>query len=479
MSNRFYRFRNLKSIFEFEELQKQEIYFAPQEQLNDPIEGYRDIFWSGDKVVWKNLFKHYLLCLERVSQLLILCGEEHCKIDENSIPIFAGFDDFPTPMYKELYEAITSDFLLECDDLITKIATRTTPVRRDELHIYLNVIHPIAIIIIQENYKKLNLLPNQENSNNQISNSLTTIIALVDSIEKDLLENGDENKIDVLFDIAKSIQLETRLINKFGVMKNTPNKNFVLMEFPEKYMNCLEKLMYPKWYTACFMSEKAINNSSVWGHYGDSHQGICLIFEADEKDSISLYGKTGWNSSKNNPPIPSFGSINHKFYKINYKNGFEALDFWKSLGKLPIGKLYSTWFVDENNAKSVVSDYLFGDEENWRKNYWNNFYRDIVIKTKDWKYEKEYRLLLTSMLDDEIEIQYRKLKYDFRSLKGLIFGIKMSEHDKIKIIEIIGQKCKEINRTDFEFYQAYYSHKDKNIQHKKLGLIKFENSKNI
>jgi hypothetical protein len=80
MSQLFYRFRNINNLLGFEELQKQTIYFAPPEDLNDPMEGFRNLFWSGDKIVWKNLFKHYLLCLEHVSLLLILNGEEYDKM---------------------------------------------------------------------------------------------------------------------------------------------------------------------------------------------------------------------------------------------------------------------------------------------------------------------------------------------------------------------------------------------------------------
>ena len=58
---------------------------------------------------------------------------------------------------------------------------------------------------------------------------------------------------------------------------------------------------------------------------------------------------------------------------------------------------------------------------------------------------------------------------------GVIFGIKTSLEDKLKVIDIIANKCKVNNRNDFEFYQAYYYHENKNIQHKKLSLIKFEN----
>ncbi|MDO9208873.1 MAG: DUF2971 domain-containing protein [Sulfuricurvum sp.] len=474
MANRFYRFRSLKSIFEFEELQKQEIYFASTEQLNDPMEGYRDIFWSGDEIVWMNLFKHYLLCLERVSQLLVLGGEEYGTIDENNIPIFSGFDDFPTPMYKELFETIASEFLTLSSDLIVKIATRSTPIRRDELHLYLNSVHFLAIQIIQKHYEKSELLPKQVSPTNPTGNSLETTIALIDNIEKDIVENGDKNNNDLMCEIVKNMHIEIMLINKLGELKNTQNRNFVLIEFPEKYINSLEKIMYSKWYASCFMSEESTHNSSVWGHYSDSHQGICLIFEANENNLINLHGKTGWSSSKNNPePIPSFGNINHPFHKINYKDGFEPVDFWKFLGRLPVGKLHSTWFLGDDKSSNIAAKYLSNNEKKWRENYWDIFYRGITVKTKDWKYENEYRLILTSLLDDEIDEKFRKLKYDFKSLKGLIFGIKMPEKDKIKIIEIIGQKCKENNITDFEFYQAYYSHKDQNIQYRKLSFLKF------
>jgi hypothetical protein len=31
-------------------------------ELNDPLEGFKDLFWKGDVIVWKNLLRHYLLC---------------------------------------------------------------------------------------------------------------------------------------------------------------------------------------------------------------------------------------------------------------------------------------------------------------------------------------------------------------------------------------------------------------------------------
>lgn len=56
MITHLYRFRAAEAILDlYNELSKQEIYFAAPEKLNDPMEGYKDVFWSGDLIVWRNL----------------------------------------------------------------------------------------------------------------------------------------------------------------------------------------------------------------------------------------------------------------------------------------------------------------------------------------------------------------------------------------------------------------------------------------
>lgn len=470
MSQLFYRFRNINSLLGFEELQQQTIYFAPPEDLNDPMEGFRNLFWSGDKIVWKNLFKHYLLCLEHVSLLLIINGEEHHKIDTKAIPIYKTYDDFPTTEYKKLFEKIVMDFFDICKEFIEKIATRTTPIRRDELHIYLSSVHSIAIEIIQNVYEEKSFIPKREVIDRNLSSVLDKTITMIDTVEKMIQEDQDEKKVADIFDIFKNIQDSMVLHNKCeGIFyQDFPNRNFVLVDFTEHYINEIEELLYPKWYTACFMTE--CNSSSVWGHYGDSHKGVCLIFQSDASEdnfSIKLNGKIGWDNKG-----AILGNRNHRFYEINYEEGFGEIDFFKSIGRLPVHQLMSMWYRDQNNTISNVADSYIVNEEEWRTQYWNNFQRDILIKTKDWAYEKEYRLILNGLLDHEIEQEHRLLTYNFQNLKGIIFGIKTSTKDKLKIIDIIKNKCKEINREDFEFYQAHYSLKDKNIQHKRVSFFK-------
>ncbi len=473
MSKLLYRFRSIEKLLEFEELEKQTIYFASPEELNDPMEGFNDLVFVGDKIVWKNLFKHYLMCLEHVNQSLIIVGEEHDTIDENSIPIFQSFDNFPTTMYEELFEKIWKEFFQICGEFIEKISTRTTPIKRDELNLYFRTVHYIALEVLHKNYEEQNFIPKRETVYLQDYKILEGTIKTIDLVEKMIETKEHKDKIDDIFFMRKSMQDDMLFIGNINsnLFIKSPNKNFILIDFINKYINSLEKLIYPKWYTACFMTE--CNNSSVWGNYADSHKGICLIFNSDD-NNINLHGKIGCGSQG-----VIFGDKNHKFHEINYKDDFIETNFFESISSLPIGQLKSTWYEDENGYLSDIYNKLFENIDEWKDKHWNKFYKNILNKTTDWKYENEYRLILSSILDDNTEKEHRVLKYNFNSLKGLIFGIKTPMEDKIRIIDIIRQKSKENKIDDFEFYQAYYSHKDKNIQHKKISFLKFKNERSM
>ena len=53
-----------------------DIYFSPPEQLYDPVEGFKDIFWQGDGIVWTNLLRHYLLCLMQTTSITAMTGKD-------------------------------------------------------------------------------------------------------------------------------------------------------------------------------------------------------------------------------------------------------------------------------------------------------------------------------------------------------------------------------------------------------------------
>lgn len=476
MSKAFYRFRSATDLLDgYNELDKQTIYFAPPEQLNDPMEGYRDIFWSGDIIAWKNLFGHYLFCLERLTFLLLISGEKH-RMTANDIPVFGSTDDMPTDIYKELFRKIRGRFLEDRDisNFVASISNRSTPIRQDELNFYFDCIHLPAIKIIFDIYIEENLFQDINKMDDTCYGSLHNVIKddFIGKLENSLSsENSEESVVTKIFSAQKQLKEQIYLINKHNgnISRDKPNRNFVMNEFPSCYLERLKQIIFPKWYTSCFMSE--CENSSVWGHYGDNHAGICLIFDSEvigKKSYINLNGITGRNNSG-----PSYGNITMELHPINYKDGFEKIDFFRSIGRLPIPVLEKMWYVDENKESSICSDEMNSDENEWRKKYWSNFIRDVTVKSKDWEYEKEYRLITYSSIIDLSEKEHRTLTYDFSSLKGLVFGINTKEEDKLKIIKIVEEKCRNNSRGDFKFYQAYYSFNKNCIKKIEMKLIKF------
>jgi len=446
MKKEFYRFRRINSLIgEFEELENQSIYFAEPESLNDPMEGFRDMYWRGDFIVWRNLFRHYLLCLERLCSLLIISGEEY-PITTDHMPVFSGEEDFPTPMYQELFVNITNKFFdnESITKLIESISKRTTPVRRDELFFYLRNTHSYALEIIYSEYERSGLIPERDNRNSEADKPIRGLLnqEFIGILEKRLIESdGDEKTANAMFSAHHHSNLQMDLIYRFNgnIDSSKKNRNLVIIEFPKEYISQIEKLVFPDWYTACFMSE--CKSSSVWGHYGDNHSGACLIFNADvinEKSFLKLKGRNGYSSASG----PTYGFSNRMFYPIDYIQGYGQIDFFRMLGRLPIPKLNSMWY-SLNGSFSECADDMIKSEDSWRKNYWENFYRDVTVKSKDWSYENEHRLILAGSLDSFSDPKDRSLNYEFSSLKGIIFGIKTTTEDKLKVIKIIEKKCRE------------------------------------
>ena len=94
--NTLYRFRSTDALLDkYHELEEGFIYFASPDQLNDPMEGLRDIVWCGDKVVWTNFFKHYIYCLHVANPYSIASGYPS-EFDACTISITGHWDQLPT-----------------------------------------------------------------------------------------------------------------------------------------------------------------------------------------------------------------------------------------------------------------------------------------------------------------------------------------------------------------------------------------------
>ena len=459
-----YRFRKPCHIFKYQELEKEEIYFPSPEELNDPVENLTNLFWKGDEIAWKGLFKHYIIILEQWEQFEIIMSSSS-NILLNTNQMFHSVDQLPNKDYKDKILSIYSKFFAHPNitELIHFLGSRKHKIRRPELQFYLVItLRFIRDLISISNQEYTRNTKSVTHYNDELIKKVLNHSFFSSFTEKENQLEGEEF-LDTIFDIGSSvvdyaqIMLCTALKN-YHITKKNKGKISSLMII-DNYFSILESITFPYRCTASFT--QYCNNISVWGHYSDGHKGICLKFKTqklkDDSIGISMTNASYFNTQSESV-IP--------FTKILYKRRYPECDFFKSMGTLP-RHILEHWFSDEKGNQNSSTNFM-QDEKLWRKNYWKNFGQKTSIKLKEWEYENEYRLIIPSFFDDIHNKSNRIFKYNFSSLEGIIFGIKTSYEDKLEIMKIIFDKCKKESRTDFNFYQSYYNSKKGLIENRKI-----------
>lgn len=476
MSEFIYRFRSLDKLLKFNELQNQSIYFAHPSELNDPLEDYKDIFWQGDEILWKNLFKNYLYCLHYCYLEVRLFGDD-VTLTTDKIPVFTSRDNLPTQSYKDKIEALLEDFFSQKQVVnLIKGLTKRELIKRNELLLYLDAIHMFCVHLVQLHD---DTLPDDQKNKIEMDRLLRGEIFeenyfnLIDTAIKELENNN--LSVTSVFDVAIHTTQQTKLLAVLSSMNESKNKNFIITAFPKNYVRQLETLMFWPWYTSCFSSNPT--NSSMWGYYTDGHKGVCLKFKTstqDGKRGLFLKTITGMGFKKGDPKTnKSYGNVFFELHNINYESKVKPIDFFKTIGRLPYPTLISQWYSDVSGSKSPLVQDVLNSQEDWRNKYWELFYANIPIKTKEWSHEEESRLIHTSLISGEIDKEDRVLNYNFNDLDGIIFGLNMTDDEKVKVIKIAHDICMKNNRLDFNFYQATYDDQSGKINIHELGLIKF------
>ena len=474
-----YRFRSTNRLLDDTsgELEQQTIFFASPEQLNDPMEGFRDIVWHGDSIVWTNLFKHYLYCLHRAYIDVKMFGDDFAfNIDH--IPVRGRWDEPPTPQMGDLFSEIWERFCEghRLSDLIEKIATMRHHVRYNELLFYLDSVHLAALASIKEVHVDHGLSPETERPQGR-SQVATSILPASDFFE--LIPQAEaqvENFSDAMFSIVYQMSVQRRLSSKYNLRNARAgtfesNRQLLLFDFPTIYLEQLGKLLWPQWYTACFA--KGYHDSSSWANYGNHHKGVCLIFEASDTEdasSLSLKRVTGSSSGRQGGSRDHWSFAPMTFRDVSYSDKPGEIDFFRNISTLPIKAIMDLWYTDEHGNTSECASHIGPDMDSWQKRHWDDYERDLSIKTRNWEHEQECRLILHGVLEDSLDCHRRTLTYDFESLKGIIFGIRTNDDDKIKIVEVIHKKCLEHGRSDFQFFQAYYSPEHGDIRKHEIKL---------
>ncbi|PBP33039.1 hypothetical protein CCL14_25745 [Pseudomonas syringae] len=458
--NILYRFRPLRRLLEGGELENLEIFFASPEQLNDPLEGYKDIVWSGSEIMWRNLYRHYINCALQHCIIFTVVSE---KDDVHREILIHNYTDSLPPPMETLANNIIEEVIktAEVERFIKTVASFERPIRAPELTIHMRLIHRFAIAIIFDRLQE----------SGACSKEMSQIFTKDKKHHLDIIEKlaqllSESKSAETRTEIVSDVYLELDEARIISLHKNLPQQLFfIAVDLPDEFCKALETLTYPSWYTACFMSE--CTNSSLWGTYGDNHRGVCLKYKTEgdeEKQFLTLNGAVG---------LSNRGLIKQKttytFHKVDYERSFVEVDFFTSIGGLPIPVLEKHWYSEKNVEKSEYGGPKMDDE--WRENYWKNFMNATTVKLREWRFEKEYRLIIAPNILDLSAKEDRIMNYDFQSLEGIIFGIKTSIEDKVKIIKVVETLCEKYDRPDFSLYQAWYDPSSKRIQHSKLNIV--------
>ncbi|WP_114241905.1 DUF2971 domain-containing protein [Dyella sp. C9] len=476
MEDYIYRFRSARALLEnYQELQKQSIYFAKLEELNDPMEGFKDIFWSGDDIVWGNLFRHYIQCMAHAFFFLCIAQEEH-DLTWDMIPVLDARPERLTDELRVLHDEALSEVLSqsELSECVQRIAARVQPVRRNELEFYLRNVHELAVPCVARVFARRKVHPPFLGVDEAIENAKSKLAKVADSVHMvNLIEEGSssgEHASERLFASLNEAMKQVALIDKYNGIFDASKRNsgFVFLSFPEQYVRNIERLVYPEWYTACF--SKDFHNSAVWGTYGDRHQGVCLKFRVkkeSEWSGLTLNRVCGWSSVTG----ATKGDVPHPLLPVTYQSKFVAIDFFRSLGGVSAPVLNRDWHRSQDGRVSICD---FGGDfsEEKRDDFWKAFMVSATTKLKDWEYEQEYRLVLYGNILDFSDKADRVANYDFADLEGIIFGLNTTDADKLAIMKIIDEKCQQHQREDFKFYQAYYEHATGRIEATELGHLK-------
>lgn len=463
-----YRFRPLSRLLGSGELAKQEIYFASPQQLNDPMEGFLDIYWRGDLVAWQNLFKHYIRCLDVAFSLAMLLGEREA-ITWDQIPVVGPFaEESGLPREEYLTQAFR-EFMEDSSirEALTHLASRELPIRRDELRAYCSSVHMFAMSVLWTQFEAQGMQPAGSGTHLREAGRKSAEAARELAWQHARLLSQDEepSRNRALFATRDHVAYQLGLVDALLAKEGSfPNRDFVFRDFPFEFPDQLERLIYPDWRVACFMAEA--RNASLWGSYGDSHRGVCLVFKPELESgraTLPLSRIVG-----RGPSGPIKGKVQQDLHRVHYTKRFPEVDFFRSIGRLPVGQLFKHWHSDgEGRRSSCALDY--GDE--WREAYWKAFYPGISTKLQDWEREREFRMILSGFGTDFSQPEQCKATYEFESLAGLVFGMKTPMAEKLAIIRIVGEKCSAAGRRDFKFYEARYSEAEGKIDHVNLDLL--------
>lgn len=443
-----YRYRSIKSLFKYKELEKLSIYFAKPEELNDQMEKYMNVVWQGDEIAFQGLFKHYIYILACLYyEARIRSPQKHINTEE--LPIFLDIKVLEAPEMKDLFKAIYNEFFDSpgIAQLPKLLAASNIKFNTDEILWILKVIHLCAYFVIDTitrqmvlgqdvfqntEYKKIYQMVKKWEGYSQTINIITN--RMFSAQEKDKQMNV----------FCMNQQIYIKHLNEVNYKdKDTHNINVLSFDYPDAYIKNITKILYGSFCVACFSA--TYQNEPMWAHYADCEKGVCLEYKIKKENShyyFKLYTLTGI-------------IFNKTVSKVTYSNEYPEIDFFTSLARVPIQLIENFWLCNYDKTKFSSCLKKYNPIEEWKKRYFKKAQECICTKAENWKYEQEYRIFFQ---DDLLSLPNKKktANYSIDDLESVIFGRNVSAEEKRKIINILSGHCKGKTHA-IKFYDLHYS----------------------
>ena len=146
-----YHYRSVESARK--EIECRTFRYADRNELNDPLEGYAQIYWKGDCPAWEGLFRNYICSVYYAVVGIQLNASEELLAERAVIPDIHCFDDVPLgQVWKELSDRFVQTALVQ--KLIVDLGNTETEMNAHRLRQILRLCHEDAIKICLDDMHK-------------------------------------------------------------------------------------------------------------------------------------------------------------------------------------------------------------------------------------------------------------------------------------------------------------------------------------
>lgn len=451
-----YRFRSMDNlIHEYDELKEQELALSSPRHFNDPLEGYQDVFWEGDEVLWENLLRNYLLNLLWGTNACLIWDDEDFK--EFAIRPDITREDLPTDEYRKLFDSVCQAFFEErgFQNIPAKLATLPKPLKKKSLQLVLSTIHPSALRTVSETLQDSGLI--SDPLEGEGTKDAESVEMLLDTLSSGMTAEPETEWMESLAAMGNPLKPHAALQREVQRGKNelklhTQKEIFLGASFPGRYVQEITtSLIHTDWHTLCFAKE--CTSPPMWAAYADEHEGVALMFRVDDAEDswgeLTVTGRTGWHGSE-----PVHGEITASLYDVDYESPPPEVDFFRSLGTLPIPKLRSAWHTTPDGETSQVVGEILDDHDDWITEHWEQFQDMTTRKLGQWEHEQEVRMVLPDLLGSEGS--HKKVTYDIGRLEGVVFGLRTELEDRFEVMRIISEKSPDDHTSPVDFYKMVF-----------------------